>query len=69
MNNELNMNSYVQELLANLVVAVVDMYELPNGDMSVEMGAELVQIGDKLAELLERFNNFWISVDDAVIGS
>jgi hypothetical protein len=55
MNNELNMNSYVQELLANLVVAVVDMYELPNGDMSVEMGAELVQIGDKLAELLEDF--------------
>ena len=51
----IDLKVYTQELLANLVVAVVDMYELPNGDMSVEMGAELVQIGDKLAELLEDF--------------
>ena len=51
----LNMNSYVQELLANLVEEVVTMYELKNGDMSIEMGAELVQIGDKLAVLLKDF--------------
>ena len=51
----LNMNDYVQELLANLVEEVVTMYELKNGDMSIEMGAELVQIGDKLAVLLKDF--------------
>lgn len=50
-----NMNDYVQELLANLVEEVVEMYELRNGDMSVSMGAELVQIGDNLAELLKDF--------------
>lgn len=52
---ELNMKDYTQELLANLVEAVVDMYELKNGDMSMEQGAELVRIGDRLAKVLEEF--------------
>lgn len=51
----INLNEYTQELLANLVEEVVNMYELKNGDMSIEMGAELVQIGDKLATLLKDF--------------
>lgn len=51
----INLNEYTQELLANLIEAIVEMYELPNGDMSVSMGAELVQIGDRLAGLLEDF--------------
>jgi len=51
----LNMNSYVQELLANTVEAMVEMYELPNGTMSVEMAEDLAQIGRELAELLKDF--------------
>jgi hypothetical protein len=50
-----DMKDYTQELLANLLEEVVNMYELRSGDMSVEMGATLVQTGDKLAELLEDF--------------
>lgn len=52
---KVNMTDYVQELLANLVEAVVEMHELPNGDMSMDQGAELVRIGDRLAKLLNEF--------------
>lgn len=51
----LNMNSYVQELLANTVEAMVEMYELPNGAMSEEQGRELAEIRDRLAVLLKDF--------------
>ena len=51
----MNMNEYVQELLANTVEAMVDMYELPNGTMSIEMAEDLAQIGRELAELLKDF--------------
>ena len=50
-----DMNSYVQELLVTLVESIVEMYELPKAEMSIDMGAELVQIGDKLAVLLKDF--------------
>lgn len=50
-----DMKDYTQELLANLLEELVNMHELRSGDMSMEMGAELVQLGDKLAELLEDF--------------
>lgn len=49
------MNDYVQELLAVLVEEVVEMYELPDGSMTVDQGAELVRIGDRLAKLLDEF--------------
>lgn len=51
----LNLNDYVQELLANLVEEVVTMYELSDGDMSIEMGAKLMKLGDDLTELLNAF--------------
>ena len=51
----IDMNEYVHELLVNTVEAMVEMYELKNGDISVEMGAELMQIGNELAELLKDF--------------
>lgn len=51
----MNMNEYVQELLANTVEAMVEMYELKDGTMSVEMAEDLAQIGRELAELLKDF--------------
>lgn len=53
----LDINKYVQELLANTVEAMVEMYELPSGDMSVDQGAELAIIGGRLAVLLKEFVN------------
>lgn len=51
----LDINEFVQELLANTVEHMVEVYELPNGDMSIDQGAELVRIGDRLAKVLSEF--------------
>ena len=49
------MKDYVQELLATLVESIVEMYELPSGDMNIKMGADLATIGDSLSALLNEF--------------
>lgn len=51
----MNIKDFVQELLANTVEHMVETYELPGANMSIDQGAELVRIGDRLGELLTEF--------------
>lgn len=57
----MNIKEFVQELLANTVEHMVETYELPGANMSIDQGAELVRIGDRLGELLTEFveDNKW----------